>query len=262
MDKQMSRRKPDGQQTATQPVEVRIPCGNVWLYGDLSKPPDFRGLVLFAHGSGSGRHSARNRQVARALQAVGIATLLFDLLTTEEEQVDIHTREHRFNIALLTQRMQDTTLWVLGQKEFKNVPVGFFGASTGSAAALIAAARLGPRVAAVVSRGGRPDLAGPVVLASLKAPTLLIVGGADYGVIELNEEALSQMQCEKQMAIVPRATHLFEEPGALEQVCALAAAWFTQHLQKPLSGEAAHAAGNASQASHQSGSFTTKESLR
>ena len=139
-------------------VELRIPCGKVWLYGDLSLPPDFTGLVLFAHGSGSGRHSARNRQVAQALQNAGLATLLFDLLTAQEEREDSQTREHRFNISLLTQRMQDATLWLLRQDDFKDVPMGYFGASTGSAAALIAAARMGPRVAAVVSRGGRPDL--------------------------------------------------------------------------------------------------------
>jgi pimeloyl-ACP methyl ester carboxylesterase len=211
-------------------VEVRIPCGDAWLYGDLALPACFRGLVLFAHGSGSGRHSARNRQVARVLQNAGIGTLLFDLLTATEEQADIHTGEHRFNIALLTQRMQDTTLWVSAQDPFKGVPIGYFGASTGSAAALIAAARLGERVAAVVSRGGRPDLAGPVVLASLTVPTLLIVGGADHGVIELNQEAFQRLRCEKQLAVVPQATHLFEEPGALEQVSALAADWFKRYL--------------------------------
>jgi dienelactone hydrolase len=247
---------------AAHPVEVRIPCGNVNLYGDLSKPVGFSGLVLFAHGSGSGRHSARNRQVARALQAAGIATLLFDLLTAEEEQIDIHTREHRFNISLLTQRMQDATLWMLSQKEFKTAPIGFFGASTGSAAALIAAARLGPKVAAVVSRGGRPDLAGPVVLASLKAPTLLIVGGADHAVIALNEDAFEHLQCEKQMAIVPRATHLFEEPGALEQVCTLAVAWFTRHLQPTSHEEAALAADHASQPARATVAHTGRESLR
>ena len=252
-----------GKQTSEKmPAEVRIPCGHVSLYGDLSKPAGFSGLVLFAHGSGSGRHSARNRQVARALQAAGIATLLFDLLTAEEEQIDIHTREHRFNISLLTQRMQDTALWVLSQEEFKNVPMGFFGASTGSAAALIAAARLGPKVAAVVSRGGRPDLAGPVVLASLKAPTLLIVGGADHAVMALNEDAFLHMQCEKQMAIVPRATHLFEEPGALEQVCSLAAAWFTRHLHPPPHEEAAPVAGHASQSGRSPLTHSSRESLR
>lgn len=220
------------QATNVTSVEVRIPCGDAWLYGDLALPTHFRnlGLVLFAHGSGSGRHSARNRQVARVLQNAGIGTLLFDLLTAAEEQTDVHTGEHRFNISLLTQRMQDATLWVSAQDQFKGVPIGYFGASTGSAAALIAAARLGERVAAVVSRGGRPDLAGPVVLASLTVPTLLIVGGADHDVIELNEEAFRRLRCEKQLAVVPHATHLFEEPGTLEQVSALAADWFKRYL--------------------------------
>jgi len=210
--------------------EVRIPSGEAWLYGDLSLPPKFPGIVLFAHGSGSGRHSARNRQVAQHLQQAGIATLLFDLLTAQEEQVDLQTREHRFDIPLLTRRMQDATAWTWAQPELQHAPVGYFGASTGSAAALIAAARLGERIAAVVSRGGRPDLAGAAALAAVKAPTLLIVGGADHGVIELNEEALQRLQCEKQLAIVPGATHLFEERGALEQVSQLAASWFSAHL--------------------------------
>jgi dienelactone hydrolase len=210
--------------------EVRIPSGEAWLYGDLSLPPKFPGIVLFAHGSGSGRHSARNRQVAQHLQQAGIATLLFDLLTAQEEQVDLHTREHRFDIPLLTRRMQDATAWTWAQPELQHAPVGYFGASTGSAAALIAAARLGERIAAVVSRGGRPDLAGAAALAAVKAPTLLIVGGADHGVIELNEEALQRLQCEKQLAIVTGATHLFEERGALEQVSQLAASWFSAHL--------------------------------
>ncbi len=213
-------------------TEVRIPSGAAWLYGDLALPAGLLSLVLFAHGSGSGRHSARHRQVAQALQSAGIGTLLFDLLTAAEEQTDIHTGEHRFNIALLTQRMQDATLWVTAQDQFKNEPIGYFGASTGSAAALIAAARLRDRVSAVVSRGGRPDLAGPVVLAELHAPTLLIVGSDDPGVIELNEEALRFMRCEKKLSIVPHATHLFEEPGALEKVAALAAEWYTRYLQK------------------------------
>jgi dienelactone hydrolase len=212
--------------------EVRIPSGDAWLYGDLALPPGFAGVVLFAHGSGSGRHSARNRQVAQHLQQAGIATLLFDLLTAQEEQVDIHTREHRFDIPLLTRRMQDATAWVATQRELKNTPIGYFGASTGSAAALIAAARLGDRISAVVSRGGRPDLAGPAALAAVTAPTLLIVGGADHGVIELNEEALKRMQCEKRLEIVPGATHLFEERGALEQVQDLAASWFSAHLAR------------------------------
>lgn len=210
--------------------EVRIPSGDVWLYGDLVLPANFRGLVLFAHGSGSGRHSARNRQVAHRLQQAGIATLLFDLLTAQEEQTDLHTREHRFDIALLTRRMQDATTWAASQPDLQHASIGYFGASTGSAAALIDAARLGERIAAVVSRGGRPDLAGPVVLATVTAPTLLIVGGADHGVIELNEEAHRQLRCDKRLAIVPGATHLFEEHGALEQVAELAASWFTTHL--------------------------------
>lgn len=210
--------------------EVRIPSGDVWLYGDLALPPDFTGLVLFAHGSGSGRHSARNRQVAQKLQQAGIATLLFDLLTAQEEQVDLHTREHRFDIALLTRRMQDATTWAASQPDLQHASVGYFGASTGSAAALINAARLGKHIAAVVSRGGRPDLVGPVALAAITAPTLLIVGGADHDVIAHNEEAHQQLRCDKRLAIVAGATHLFEERGALEQVAELAASWFTAHL--------------------------------
>jgi putative phosphoribosyl transferase len=210
--------------------EVRIPSGDAWLYGDLALPARFAGLVLFAHGSGSGRHSARNRQVAQHLQQAGIATLLFDLLTAQEEQVDVHTREHRFDIPLLTRRMQDATAWATAQPELQRTSIGYFGASTGSAAALIAAARLGGRIVAVVSRGGRPDLAGAAALAAVTAPTLLIVGGADHGVIELNEEARDRLQCKKQLAIVPGATHLFEERGALEQVAQLAASWFTSHM--------------------------------
>ncbi len=210
--------------------EVRIPSGDTWLYGDLVLPPSFRGVVVFAHGSGSGRHSARNRQVASRLQQAGIATLLFDLLTAQEEQVDSRTREHRFDIPLLTRRMQDATAWVRAQPELKHTPVGYFGASTGSAAALIAAARLRDKIAAVVSRGGRPDLAGPAALAAVTAPTLLIVGGADHGVVELNQEAYERLQCHRGLAVVPGATHLFEERGALEQVADAAASWFTKHM--------------------------------
>ncbi len=210
--------------------EVRIPCAQAWLYGDLVLPAGAQGVVLFAHGSGSGRHSARNRQVAQALQHAGIATLLFDLLTVEEEQVDIHTREHRFDIALLTGRMQQATEWVLAQPGLEQAAIGYFGASTGSAAALIAAARLGKRIAAVVSRSGRPDLAGPVALAAVTAPTLLIAGGADEEVITLNEQAYEHLRCEKELAIVPGATHLFEERGTLEQVAQLAANWFSTYL--------------------------------
>ena len=210
--------------------EVRIPIGRAWLYGDLGLPQRPQGLVLFAHGSGSGRHSARNRAVARHLQEAGVATLLFDLLTAEEEQVDLRTREHRFDIALLTRRMEAAAEWTRGQPGLRALPLGFFGASTGSAAALIAAAQLGRQVAAVVSRGGRPDLAGPAALAAVTAPTLLIVGGADHGVIGLNEDAARHLRCEHRLDIVPGATHLFEEPGTLEQVSQLAAEWFTRHL--------------------------------
>lgn len=226
--------------------EVRIACGDAWLYGDLVLPADFCGLVLFAHGSGSGRHSARNRQVAQKLQQAGVGTLLFDLLTAQEEQIDMHTREHRFDIALLTRRMQDATLWVLAQEDLQQAPIGYFGASTGSAAALIAAARLGDRISAVVSRGGRPDLAGPVALAAVTAPTLLIVGGDDHGVIELNEQAFEHLQCERRLVIVPGATHLFEERGTLEQVADLAASWFATHLKSKAAVKQAEKSGHAS----------------
>jgi putative phosphoribosyl transferase len=210
--------------------EVRLPSGDAWLYGDLALPASFHALVLFAHGSDSGRHSARNRQVAQRLQQRGIATLLFDLLTVEEEHVDLQTREHRFDIPLLTRRMQDAALWAASQPQLRHARIGYFGASTGSAAALIAAARLGHRIGAVVSRSGRPDLAGPVALAAVTAPTLLIVGGADHAVLGFNEQALASMQCDKAMAVVPGATHLFEEHGALQQVSALAGDWFASHL--------------------------------
>jgi putative phosphoribosyl transferase len=225
--------------------EVRLACGDAFLYGDLVLPADFCCLVLFAHGSGSGRHSARNRQVAKKLQQAGVGTLLFDLLTAQEEQIDMHTREHRFDISLLTRRMQDATLWVLAQEDFQHVPIGYFGASTGSAAALIAAARLGDRISAVVSRGGRPDLAGPVVLAAVTAPTLLIVGGNDPGVIELNEQAFEHLQCARRLAIVPGATHLFEERGTLEQVAELAAEWFVSHLKSKAAGKHVEKSGHA-----------------
>ena len=210
--------------------EVRIPVGDAQLYGDLVTPPSFCGLVLFAHGSGSGRHSARNRHVARLLNEAGIASLLFDLLTIEEEQVDMQTREHRFDIPLLTRRMQDATAWAMSQPQLNHASVGYFGASTGSAAALIATARLGERVRALVSRGGRPDLAGHAALAAVKSPTLLIVGGADREVLALNEQAHARLQCEKRLAVVPNATHLFEEHGALDQVGRLAAEWFGMYM--------------------------------
>lgn len=213
------------------PQEVRIPVGHTWLHGDLAVPARATGLVLFAHGSGSGRHSARNRQVARRLQEAGLATLLFDLLTLEEEQVDLRTSEHRFDIALLTRRVEAAAEWTRTEPRLRDLPLGLFGASTGSAAALIAAAQLGGRVRAVVSRGGRPDLAGPVALAAVQAPTLLIVGGTDRAVIGLHEQALPHLRCPHRLEIVPGAGHLFEERGALQVVGDLAADWFTRHLQ-------------------------------
>ena len=213
--------------------EVRIPSGEVWLHGDLALPPDFSGLVLFADGSGRGRHSALSREVADQLQRSGIATLLFDLLTAQEEQTDIHTREHRFDIALFTSRLQDATTWAMAQPELQQVPIGYFGASTGSPGAIIAAARLGRRIAAVVSCGGRPYLAGPVALAAVTAPTLLIVDGANQGVIELNEQALGHLRCEKkELVVVHGATHLFEERATLELVAQLAASWFSARLAR------------------------------
>ncbi|MES2940054.1 MAG: alpha/beta family hydrolase [Pseudomonadota bacterium] len=210
--------------------EVRIPSGDSRLCGDLGLPPGASGLVLFAHGSGSGRHSARNRRVAAQLQRAGIATLLFDLLTPHEEEADARTGQHRLDVPLLTRRMEDATTWAAAQPALAHLPLGYFGASTGSAAALIAAALLGERIAALVSRGGRPDLAGPAALAAVRAPTLLIVGGADHEVLALNRQAAAHLRCEHELAVVPDAGHLFEEPGALQQAAELSADWFTRHL--------------------------------
>jgi len=214
--------------------DVLIPANGVQLEGTLSLPdslPDNpRGAVLFAHGSGSSRHSSRNRYVAEVLQAHGIATLLFDLLTANEDQ----DREKRFDIALLTERLVAATLWLQGESETKGMNIGYFGASTGAAAALRAASGLGLLVAAVVSRGGRLDLAGPHALARVTSPTLLIVGGWDEGVIELNQQAFDWLRCEKSLVIVAGATHLFEEPGTLEQAASHAAAWFLRWLSPPL----------------------------
>lgn len=217
--------------------EVRIPCDGGWLCGDLAIPTGFTGLVLFAHGNGSDRHSARNRLVAARLQQEGMATLLFDLLTVQEQKLDVDTRQHRFDIALLTKRLQDTTLWAVSQPMMQHALIGYFGASTGSAAAVIAAARLGPRVAALVSRGGCVDLAGPVALAAVTAPTLLIVGGEDHGVVDINRKAFQRLRCEKQLTIVPDATHLFAEHGALEQAADLSATWFAARLGRNTSGQ-------------------------
>jgi dienelactone hydrolase len=209
------------------PVQVR--AGTVDLQGDLRIPAGARGIVVFAHGSGSGRHSPRNRFVADVLVKAGLATFLIDLLTEEEEMIDVQTAELRFNIRLLAERLQGMSDWLASEASTAALPIGYFGASTGAAAALIAAADRPERVRAIVSRGGRPDLAGPV-LARVRQPTLLIVGGEDDVVIELNRQALARLAGIKQLVIVPGATHLFEEPGALEQVAALAVQWFQRYL--------------------------------
>ena len=208
---------------------VLVEAGPVTLEGDLVAPDGARGIVLFAHGSGSSRFSPRNRYVARMLQEAGLATLLIDLLTPDEEQVDLRTAQLRFDIGLLAERLVGATDWLAQQPDTRALAPGYFGASTGGGAALVAAAERPDRVGAVVSRGGRPDLAG-AALRRVRAPTLLIVGGRDYPVIEMNQEALAELSCEKRLEIVPGATHLFEEPGTLEEVARLAREWFTRFL--------------------------------
>lgn len=214
--------------------DVQIPSGAVTLDGELNVPLGATGIVLFAHGSGSSRHSPRNQFVARVIREAGVGTLLFDLLTREEEAVDMRTRHLRFDIGLLAGRLIDATAWTARESETWNLGVGYFGSSTGAAAALIAAAEIkdeiDERVRAVVSRGERPDLAG-AALSRVNAPTMSSVGGRDEGVIELNETAYAQLRCEKELRLVEGATHLFEEPGALEEVARLAAGWFRRHLQ-------------------------------
>lgn len=208
---------------------VRIPLAQITLDGDLALLPQPSGLVVFAHGSGSSRYSPRNRSVAARLQDAGQSTLLFDLLTVGEEQVDQVTAHLRFDIDLLAARLIGVTDWLCAQRDTAARAIGYFGASTGAAAALTAAAARSQVIAAVVSRGGRPDLAGPA-LPQVKAPTLLIVGGRDEPVIEMNQEALRMMRAPARLQIVPGATHLFEEPGALDEVARLAADWFTTYL--------------------------------
>ena len=215
------------------PREVAIAADGDDLAGNLVVPAGAEGIVLFAHGSGSSRLSPRNVWVARQLQRAGLGTLLFDLLTRTEEARDASTREHRFDIPLLARRLAAATSWLAEHPESARLAVGYFGASTGSAAALVAAAELGDRVTAVVSRGGRPDLAGEAVLARVAAPTLLIVGGSDDVVLTLNRAADARMTCERQLTIVPGASHLFEEPGALEVVANLATQWFVRFLTVP-----------------------------
>ena len=208
---------------------VRIAAGRASLDGDLTLPPGARGVVLFAHGSGSSRHSSRNRYVAQELRRSALGTLLMDLLTSEEEAVDDRTAHLRFDISLLAERLGAATDWLRNDPRTSRLAVGYFGASTGGGAALVAAANRPAEVGAVVSRGGRPDLAGEA-LRRVQAPTLLIVGGGDEPVIEMNREALARLRCEKRLEIVPGATHLFEERGALEEVARLAAGWFARHL--------------------------------
>jgi putative phosphoribosyl transferase len=209
---------------------IRIPLGAGWLDGDLNVPAHSRGLILFAHGSGSSRHSPRNKYVARVLGEHGFATLLIDLLTPEEEVVDDRTAHLRFDIELLADRLTAIVDWIKREPSTADLPIGLFGASTGGGAALVAAARRPQDVGAVVSRGGRPDLAG-AALPDVTAPTLLVVGGRDTVVIDLNRQALRQMHGDVALHIVPGATHLFEEPGALAQVADVAAAWFESRLR-------------------------------
>ena len=210
---------------------VRVRAGTAELQGNLRIPPAPRGIVVFAHGSGSGRHSPRNRFVADVLVNTGLATLLIDLLMQEEEMIDLQTAELRFDIRLLAERLSGVTDWLAGEPSAAGLSTGYFGASTGAAAALIAAADRPEHVRAIVSRGGRPDLAGPV-LPRVRQPTLLIAGGEDDVVVDLNRLALRELGGIKQLVIIPGATHLFEEPGALEQVAALAREWFLRYLEE------------------------------
>jgi putative phosphoribosyl transferase len=218
-------------ETTRPPVrQVQIKIGSLLLNGELNVPANATGIVLFAHGSGSSRHSPRNQYVATVIGNAGVGTLLFDLLTGEEEVIDNYTREFRFDINLLARRLVAATNWLAGENETIRLRPGYFGASTGGGAALVAAAELGGKIGAVVSRGGRPDLAGEA-LRDVKAPTLLIVGGLDGPVIRMNEDAYTQLRCVKELKIIPGATHLFGEPGKLEEVASLAAKWFLKHLQ-------------------------------
>jgi len=210
---------------------VEIPAADAVLRGDLSVVDDSLGVVVFAHGSGSSRFSPRNRYVAEVLQDAGISTLLMDLLTADEETIDNRTARLRFDIPLLADRLVAASDWIRQVPDVQGLPVGLFGSSTGAAAALVAAARRSETISAVVSRGGRPDLAG-ADLPGVSAPTLLVVGGNDTPVIELNRQSMAQMKTAMQLEIIPGATHLFEEPGALDRVAHLAADWFAQHFRQ------------------------------
>lgn len=214
------------EQIKTLREQIAIPAVQASLEGELILPPDAQAVVLFAHGSGSSRFSPRNTYVASVLHEAGIGTMLFDLLTRDEDR----NYETRFDIPLLTRRLIAATTWIAQEARTESLRIGYFGASTGAAAALQAAAEMGNKVSAVVSRGGRPDLAGHSALRKVAAPTLLIVGGRDEVVIELNREAYAQMSCEKELSIIPGATHLFEEPGTLEEAARAATSWFGRYL--------------------------------
>jgi putative phosphoribosyl transferase len=221
---------------------ISVPLEGLVLNGDLQISDDARGLVIFVHGSGSSRFSPRNRYVAQELNKRGLATLLLDLLTDEEQKIDVETMQYRFDIPLLASRSTLVAGWAQRQPEMSRLPIGLFGASTGAAAALITAAAMKERIAAVVSRGGRPDLAG-AGLDKVQAPTLLIVGGDDETVLALNRKAMEQMRCITKLHVVPGATHLFEEPGTLEQAAAAAGKWFVECMEKRAAGTTQEAAG-------------------
>lgn len=216
---------------------IRVPIGSQWLHGDLGTPAHPRGIVVFAHGSGSGRYSRRNQYVARALERRGLTTLLIDLLTPEEEAIDERTGEYRFDIDMLSERLTGIVDWLRRRPQTSSLPIGLFGASTGAGAALLAAAARPHDIAAVVSRGGRPDLVG-AALPHVTSPTLLIVGGLDTPVIQMNRDAMRHMRAEVAFEIVPGATNLFKEPGALERVAELAGDWFSQYTQPTWSTQA------------------------
>lgn len=216
----------------SQSIPLSLPLSDAQLAADLQLPTGAAGLVVFVHGSGSSRFSPRNRQVADYFNGRGLATLLFDLLTEQEHRVDQVTREFRFDIPRLSRRLVEVIDWLGTDAELQVLRIGLFGASTGAAAALIGAAQRPQAVHAVVSRGGRTDLAGPL-LASVAAPTLQIVGGEDFVVLELNRDSSRQLHCEQRLAVIPDATHLFEEPGTLEEVARLAGDWFERYLGKP-----------------------------